>query len=73
MAINKSKLSLEKYAFQKFMKLFNEGKFRGQRLGQAFCNHFKLERLQDQNQLRGLYEKDGKTALLLIGDVFKFN
>lgn len=73
MAIETGKLQLEKYKFDRFMNDFKKGKFKGQRLGQAFYDHFRLERLADQRQLNNLYAKDGEHALACIKEVFKFN
>lgn len=87
MAIEKGKLQLERFQFDQFMKLFKTGNFignkkygkkltgpyHGQRLGQAFYNHFKLHRLVNQTQLKGLYELDGDAAMKVIKEVFKFN
>ena len=73
MAIESGKLQLEKYKFDRFMAAFKKGKFGAQRLGQAFYDHFKLDRLQDQAQLKNLYAKDGEHALACIREVFKFN
>lgn len=73
MAIEKGKLQLEKYKYDKFMKEFTKGKFGAQRLGQAFYDYFKLDRLDDQTQLKNLYSKDGDQAKNLIREIFKFN
>lgn len=73
MAIEKGKLQLEKRAVSDFKRLWNNKKFEGQRLGQAFCAHFRLERLADQYQLRGLYEADGAEAEKIIAAVFHLN
>lgn len=73
MNIKKGQLQLEKKAYHDFLKLWRADKFRGLRLGQAFYNHFTLHRLADQDQLRGLYEKDGDEAHKVIGQVFLFN
>lgn len=71
--MKKRQLQLEKKAYRNFLKLWREDKFCGLRLGQAFYNHFSLHRLVDQDQLRGLYEKDGDEAHKVIGQVFRFN
>lgn len=73
MAIMKGKLQLEKRAYHAFLNLWHADKFRGLRLGQAFYNHFRLHRLADQDQLLGLYEKDGDAAHKVIEKVFRFN
>lgn len=68
-----SKLQLEEKAFKSFMKLFKDGKFGSQRLGQAFYDHFKLHLIVDQKQLNNIYAKDGDAAISCIRSVFKFN
>lgn len=73
MAIEKGQLQLEKRAHDDFKAMWRKGKFQGQRYGQAFYDHFKLGRLQDQGQLCGLYEADGDSAHKIIGQVFRFN
>lgn len=72
MAIEKGKLQVEKHRYDKFMKDFKRGAFGSQRLGQAFYNHMKLERLDDQLQLKNLHAKDGDAATACIKEVFKF-
>lgn len=71
--MKKGQLQLEKRAYHEFLKLWRADKLRGQRLGQAFYNHFRLHRLVDQDQLRGLFNKDGDEAHKIIGQVFRFN
>lgn len=65
-------LQVEKFEYERFMKMFNKGKFGGQRLGQAFYNHFNLHRLSDQNRLNNLYAKDGDHAIGCIKGIFEF-
>lgn len=65
-------MDLEKSSYHNFMNLWNRGNFRGQRLGQAFYNYFSPHRLNDQGQLRSLYEKDGMEAHLIINKIFRF-
>lgn len=72
MAIEKGKLQIEKYKYDKFLKDFKAGRFANQRLGQAFYTWFKLSRLQDQEQLKNLWAKDGEHAKACIKEVFKF-
>ncbi|MGE8147431.1 hypothetical protein ACQKP7_19905 [Pseudomonas frederiksbergensis] len=65
-------LELEKSAYEDFQILYSAGHFSGQRLGQAFYNHFKLHRLADQQPLKGLYEADGHSAIKIIERVCVF-
>ena len=64
---------IEKKAFEIFLHKYKNGKFAGQRLGQAFYNHFKLDRVSDQEALLNLYQKDGEEALNLIKKIFSFS
>jgi hypothetical protein len=75
MAMETGKLQLEKYKYDLFIKEYmkKDSKYKGLRLGQAFHQHFALERLASQTQLKGLYELDGDKALQCIKEVFKFN
>jgi hypothetical protein len=73
MSIEFGKLQIEKYAYTLFMKQWKEGKFNGQRLGQAFYNHFNMHKICDQTRLRSLYQKDGDEATALIKQLFKFS
>ncbi|MBK5512528.1 hypothetical protein [Pseudomonas sp. TH15] len=66
-----SSLEIDSAAYEHFLSLWELGKFEGQRLGQAFYNHFRLHRLSDQTPLQGLYEADGKKALKVIGEVIQ--
>ena len=56
-------LSLEQRKYDIFLKKFKDGKYGGQRLGQAFYNEFNLNRLNDQAALNNIYAKDGQHAL----------
>lgn len=47
MSIMQSKLSIERYAFQVFLREVKTDKYKGQRWGQAFYNHFKLHKVVD--------------------------
>lgn len=68
-----SSLQIERAAYEEFVRLWNEGSFEQQRLGQAFYNHFNLHKLTDQAQLHGLYEADGEKALCLISRLFQLH
>jgi len=73
MAIDNRKPSIEKHAYQRFMRDFKAKKFGTQRLGQAFYDHFKLHRLTDQGQLNNIYSKDGEHAIACIQAVFNIH
>ena len=72
MAIETSKLKLKRSVYQDFMKQWGAGNFQGQRLGLAFYEHFRFERLTNQSQLHGLKELDGEAAKAVISRVFRF-
>ncbi len=65
------KPEIEKAAYEEFLELWDKNKFEDQRLGQAFYNHFRLHKLNDQLLLQGLYESDGKKALSKIAGIFQ--
>lgn len=65
-----TQMSIEKEAFDEFMRRFNKGLCGGQRLGQAFYNYFNLHKLTNQYALLGLYEKDGSEAKALLRHLF---
>lgn len=64
-------LAIEEAAYKDFRSKYAVGIFGTQRLGQAFYNHFKLELMGNQEQLEGLYEKDGAVAEQAIHDLFE--
>jgi hypothetical protein len=72
MAYTPSGLSLERYAFQTFLKEMKTDKYKGQRWGQAFYNHFKLHKITDQSQVGKLYELDGQVAKDFATNLFTF-
>ncbi|MFK3774435.1 MULTISPECIES: hypothetical protein [Pseudomonas] len=63
-------LQIERAAYEDFFRLWRQGSFARQRLGQAFYNHFNLHKLADQARLHGLYEADGERASGLISRLF---
>jgi hypothetical protein len=66
-------ITIKKRAFDKFVKKFKEGEYGTQRLGQAFYNEFKLDKLSNQTQLNNIYAKDGEHALSSIRIMCNFN
>ncbi|KPA98218.1 hypothetical protein PF70_01616 [Pseudomonas asplenii] len=66
-----SRLEVESASYHEFLERWEQGLFAGQRLGQAFYNHYRLHRLADQACLQGLYEADGDKARALISRVFQ--
>ncbi len=67
------KMSIERRRYDTFLGLFKEGKFGTQRLGQAFYDHFKLDRMNDQSKVSGIYARDGEAAKAYIEGVFNIN
>jgi len=67
------KLTIEKRKFEIFMGKYRLGKFGNQRLGQAFYDYFKLDRLKNQKSLNNIYAKDGQHALNSVYEMFEFN
>jgi hypothetical protein len=43
-----SSLQIERAAYKEFIRLWSQGRFEHQRLGQAFYNHFNLDKLTNQ-------------------------
>ena len=66
-------LTIEKKEFDVFLKKLKQGDFKGQRVGQAFYNHFKLHKLKDQVFLDNIYAKDGKHAINSILTLITFS
>ncbi|NWB32075.1 hypothetical protein [Pseudomonas gingeri] len=64
-------MEIESARYNEFLERWEQGLFAGQRLGQAFYNHFRLHRLTDQAALQGLYEADGEKARAVIFRVFQ--
>ncbi|MBV4504084.1 hypothetical protein HU751_004425 [Pseudomonas sp. BW13M1] len=63
-------LVLERLAYERFLAAWEQGAFTGQRLGQAFYNHFRLHAMDDQLLLGDLYDCDGTRALKRIAQLF---
>ncbi|WP_367616940.1 hypothetical protein [Pseudomonas muyukensis] len=61
-----SSLQIERAAYEEFVRLWRQGHFEHQRLGQAFYKHFNLHKLAVQVALRDLYEVGGEKASGLI-------
>ncbi|WP_313430522.1 hypothetical protein [Pseudomonas sp.] len=68
-----SSLQIERAAYEEFVRLWRQGHFEHQRLGQAFYNHFNLHKLADQAALRDLYEAGGEKASGLILRLFRLH
>lgn len=68
-------IQLEKYQAVLFFAKQKNGDFKHLRLGQAFFNHFRLDKMsQNQNpEFCKLYEADGDDAKRLIEKLFTFN
>ena len=57
MITTETKITLEAKSLSIFFLLFKHNNYRGQRLGQAFFNHFALHKMRDQEQFAKLYEE----------------
>lgn len=67
------KPSIEEKEYDKFCIDFNKGKYgKNIRFGQAFYNHFKLHRVDDQTTLHNIHAKDGQHAKNSIKEIFTF-
>ncbi|MBC8995369.1 hypothetical protein IAI51_02365 [Pseudomonas sp. N40(2020)] len=71
--MDSSPFEIERAAFDEFIGHWEQGLFEGQRLGQAFYNHFRLHRLSDQSLLMELHAADGKKAREQIRRIFHLN
>jgi len=68
-----NKITLEKAAYQDFMRIFSEGRYyNDQTLGQAFYTHFRLHKSADKCSLLDLCSKDGQEAVAAIRERFTF-
>ena len=66
-----NKLVIEPEAYQAFLKEYHQGtEHKHLRLGQAFYNHFKLDKMSNQEQFGNLYEETGQVALDHIRQLF---
>jgi hypothetical protein len=66
-------MDIEQRQFEVFIATYRNGDFQSQRLGQAFWNHFKLDRMADKDKFGDLWELDGAAALSRIRQVFNLN
>lgn len=59
---------ISKTMYDQFRKELNDGKYAGQRYGQAFYNHFNMHKHDAGNDatLDKIYEADGTAAKALI-------
>lgn len=67
---NDPSYQIERPAYEEFVRLWRQGSFEYERLGQALYNHFNLPKLTDQAGLHGLYEAVGDKASRLILRLF---
>lgn len=67
-------LQLERDAYDRFVKEWYDGGFKGLRFGQAFYNYFFLHKLSDQTGLDKLYNGvDTDKSMVIILDKFTFH
>lgn len=68
------RIQLERQAYAEFKKKFSDGKFKAQRLGQAFYTHFKMEKvISVKGELDRIYQLDGAVAENAIKALVSFN
>lgn len=68
------RVSLEIKAYQQFCNKFHNGEFGTQRLGQAFYDHFKLEKMSNQEQANKIYYAPTEAeSRLRINEVFNIH
>lgn len=68
-----TRISIERRAYDIFLRRFREGDFEGKRLGQAFHQEWALERiLSGQANMSKLYQLDGEEAKAMIAKLFRF-
>lgn len=70
-----TKISLENVEYNNFVNEFEKGtKYLGLRFGQAFHEHFQLDKVKNsitKGRLRKIYNLDGKKAKTAIAEVFE--
>lgn len=66
------KPTLEKSQYDNFCRMFFGGQFPHLRFGQAFHQHFKLEKMTPSVVLDKLYQMDGAEARRMIHHLFDF-
>ncbi len=59
-------ISIDPFEYGKFCRKFKDGEFGTQRLGQAFVNHFRLDRMSEKSFEVALWELDGEEAKAAI-------
>ena len=65
-------LTIDKRVFENFLKDYQKNKRPGQRLGQAFYDHFNLGKLPVDSKLYNVFAKDGDSALKCINEITTF-
>lgn len=68
-------MNISKTLYDEFRKDWNTGKYAGQRLGQAFFNHFNLHKMDKtkDNTLDRLYNADHITAEKVISTMIDWD
>ncbi len=68
------RVMLEQHEYDTFSNAFRKDpKYRHLRFGQAFYQHFKLDRMAKRDEYDVLYERDSHRAVALINQLFVFN
>lgn len=64
-------MEIEAAAYAKFKESYKKNEYRGQRLGQALCNHFNLHKSTAfKDVVDKLYQLDGDEAAVYISEHF---
>lgn len=59
-------MNISKTLFDEFQKEWREGKYAGQRYGQAFYNHFSLHKCNHGPELDRLYNATDAVAKVMV-------
>lgn len=66
--------TIEKAAYERFLREFPQSdRARWLRLGQAFVQDFKLDRMSDKSVVDPLYQMDGEKAKAFIAQNFELS
>lgn len=66
------KSTLGRSEYERFCKMWKDGEYAHRRFGQAFHQHFKLEKMAPSRSLDKLYQTDGEEARRMIFELFDF-
>lgn len=64
--VQSRKVFIAEKEYDEFMKNYDKGAFGNKKLGLAFYDHFRLNRISDQETLQDIASKTGKDAIRTI-------